>query len=195
MEAVVDPNLCASCGICAGACPSSTPFRSIKDLVTGIDMPQLPIGGMRTELEAALQRLEGKSKIIVFGCDCAAPVAELAAPDVAVFSHICIGQLPPSFVEYALRNGADGVVVTGCHDGDCEYRLGSQWAEQRLAAQREPHLRRNNIALERLRLVSASNRESDALKEEIARFRRELDQLATPAEQSVDGTSSEAAHD
>jgi quinol-cytochrome oxidoreductase complex cytochrome b subunit/coenzyme F420-reducing hydrogenase delta subunit len=195
MEAVVDPNLCASCGICAGACPSSTPFRSIKELVTGIDMPQQPIGAMRTELEAALHRLQGKSKIIVFGCDCAAPVAELAAPDVAVFSHICIGQLPPSFVEYALRNGADGVVVTGCHDGDCEFRLGSQWTQQRLLAQREPHLRRNNIAVERLRLVSASNRESDMLKKEIARFRDELDQLAVTSTQSADSTSDEATHD
>lgn len=39
------PDLCASCGICAGACPSSTPFRSVEQLVTGIDMPQQPIGG------------------------------------------------------------------------------------------------------------------------------------------------------
>ena len=38
----------------------------------------------------------------------------LAAPDVAVFSLMCTGQLPPSFVEYALRDGAAGVLVSGC---------------------------------------------------------------------------------
>ena len=33
MQAQVDAALCASCGICAGACPSSTPFRSVGELV------------------------------------------------------------------------------------------------------------------------------------------------------------------
>ncbi len=47
----VIPELCASCGICAGACPSSTPFRSIEQLVTGIDMPQQPVGALREEME------------------------------------------------------------------------------------------------------------------------------------------------
>ena len=56
-EAVVDSDLCAGCGICAGACPSSTPFRSVVALATGIDMPKAPIDALRAELEAALARL------------------------------------------------------------------------------------------------------------------------------------------
>jgi Heterodisulfide reductase, subunit A and related polyferredoxins len=52
--AQVDPDLCASCGICVGACPSSTPFRSGAALVTGIDMPQRPIDALRRELDTAL---------------------------------------------------------------------------------------------------------------------------------------------
>ena len=43
-QAVVQTDLCASCGICAGACPSSTPFRSVTLFRTGIEMPQRPMG-------------------------------------------------------------------------------------------------------------------------------------------------------
>ena len=46
-QASVRADLCAGCGICAGACPSSTPFRSVAELVTGIDLPQRPISIVR----------------------------------------------------------------------------------------------------------------------------------------------------
>ena len=49
--------------------------------------------------------------------------------------------LPPSFIEYALRLGAAGVLIAGCRAGDCEYRLGDRWVHERLLGLREPHLR------------------------------------------------------
>jgi quinol-cytochrome oxidoreductase complex cytochrome b subunit/coenzyme F420-reducing hydrogenase delta subunit len=184
MEAVVNSDLCASCGICAGACPSSTPFRSIKELVTGIDMPQLPIGALRDELAGALEKLDaqpGAARVVMFGCSCAAPAGQLAGEGVAVIDLICSGQLPPSFVEYALRNGADGVVVSGCAEGDCEFRLGQSWTEERLAAKREPHLRRGNVDVTRLHVVTAGPGEPERLKAELAAFRArlQLQQAAT----------------
>jgi len=139
--AEVIPELCASCGICTGSCPSSTPFRSVAELVTGIDMPHLPIGRLRDALERGLAQLEGESKIVVFGCSEGADVTSLAAKDVASFSLICTGMLPPSFVEYALRGGAAGVLVTGCRVGGCAFRLGNRWTEERLSGVREPRLR------------------------------------------------------
>jgi coenzyme F420-reducing hydrogenase delta subunit/ferredoxin len=139
--AQVIPDLCASCGICAGACPSSTPFRSTTELVTGIDMPQMPIGELRWALELGLTRLEGENGIAVFGCDQGANVAGLTGKDLASFSLICTGMLPPSFVEYALRGGAAAVLVTGCRAGGCAFRLGNRWTEERLAGMREPHMR------------------------------------------------------
>ncbi len=139
--AQVIPDLCASCGICAGSCPSSTPFRSAAELVTGIDMPQMPIGELRRDLERGLAQFEGENGIVVFGCDQGANVASLPGKDLASFSLICTGMLPPSFVEYALRGGAAGVLVTGCRAGGCAFRLGNRWTEERLAGMREPHLR------------------------------------------------------
>src|SRR5512140_38894 len=139
--AQVIPDLCASCGICAGACPSSTPFRSAARLVTGIDMPQMPIDGLRRALERGLARFEGGNGIVVFGCEQGADVARLTGKDIARFSLICTGMLPPSFVEYALRGGAAGVLVTGCRAGGCAFRLGNRWTKERLAGMREPHLR------------------------------------------------------
>jgi ferredoxin/coenzyme F420-reducing hydrogenase delta subunit len=170
--AVVDADLCASCGICAGACPSSTPFRSIAELVSGIDMPQLPIGQLRSRLKVQLARLRGRAKVVVFGCDHAADVRPLQAPDTAVTSLLCAGQLPPSFVEYALREGAGGVLVAGCRECDCAFRLGDTWTEQRLRGEREPHLRRS-VSSRQLRVVWAGS-DRARIERELAQFRAHL---------------------
>jgi ferredoxin/coenzyme F420-reducing hydrogenase delta subunit len=175
--AVVDPDLCAGCGICAGACPSSTPFRSIAELVSGIDMPQLPIGQLRSRLKAQMARLKGEVKVVVFGCDHGADVRALAAPDTAVISLLCTGQLPPAFVEYALRSGADGVLVAACPEGGCEFRLGGRWIEQRMLGVREPHLRRT-VAPSEWRVVRAGPREVEAVRCELDDFRARLRERA-----------------
>ena len=170
---VVIADLCAGCGICAGACPSSTPFRSVAELATGIDLPQLSIAHLREQLEQRLAALAGQSKVMVFGCDCAIDVRTLAAPDTAAMSLVCTAQLPPSFIEYAVRGGADGVLVTGCQSGNCEYRLGNRWVEARIAGEREPHLR-VNVPRERVQMVWAGPLEQEVLVQALARFRASL---------------------
>ena len=51
--------------------------------------------------------------------------------------------LPPSFIDYALSRGlADRVVLSGCAEGDCYYRLGGEWTKQRIAGMRDPYLRK-----------------------------------------------------
>ncbi len=143
--ALVNADLCASCGICVGACPSSTPFRSAAELVTGIDMPQAPVAALRRQLQQALAATTAERPIVVFGCDHGLALRSLMKPDldsdVVPLSLGCAGMLPPSFVDYALRDGAAGVLVTGCAEGACEYRLGQRWTAARLRGQREPHLR------------------------------------------------------
>jgi coenzyme F420-reducing hydrogenase delta subunit/Pyruvate/2-oxoacid:ferredoxin oxidoreductase delta subunit len=183
--AVVDPALCASCGVCAGSCPSSTPFRSIAELVTGIDLPQLPIGQLRSRLKCQIARLKGEVKLVVFGCDHAADVRALQRADTATMGLLCSGQLPPAFVEYALRQGADGVVVTGCGECDCAFRLGNTWTEQRLRGQREPHLRRT-VSPAELRVVWASAQQRDRLAHAVDAFRAELAARGRPAATDAD---------
>jgi ferredoxin/coenzyme F420-reducing hydrogenase delta subunit len=182
--AVVDADLCAACGICAGACPSSTPFRSAAELVSGIDMPQLPVGQLRSRLKAQIARLKGEAKVVVVGCDHGADLRALQAPDTAVVSLLCSGQLPPSFVEYALRSGADGLLIAACPEGGCEFRLGGRWIHERLLGVREPHLRRT-VAQSEWRLVHAGPREVEAVRRELTDFRTQLRERATgPAEMS-----------
>ena len=139
--AQVNPDLCAGCGICAGACPSSTPFRSVAELVTGIDMPQLTVQALRRQLQQGLSAQRAERPIVVFGCDHGVPLRQLGGADLVPLSLLCAGMLPPSFIDYALRDGAAGVLVSGCAEGGCEYRLGQRWAAERLQGLREPHLR------------------------------------------------------
>jgi coenzyme F420-reducing hydrogenase delta subunit/quinol-cytochrome oxidoreductase complex cytochrome b subunit/NAD-dependent dihydropyrimidine dehydrogenase PreA subunit len=168
--AVVLDDLCASCGICAGACPSSTPFRTGERLVTGIDMPQLPVDAMRARLERALA--EGRT-LVVFGCEAGASLEALRAPDVAAWRFPCVAQVPPSFVDYALRTGARGVLVARCPEHDCEFRRGRRWAADRLVGVREPHLRAS-VPRDRVRVVEAAAEDAGALERAVADFRREL---------------------
>jgi len=167
------PELCVSCGICAGACPSSTPFRSVGELVTGIDMPQRPLAALRAELDRALEALDARPRIVVFGCDFAADVRRLARADTGALSLLCTGQLPPSFIEYALRSGADGVLLTGCATDGCHFRQGNLLLDERLAGEREPHLRAN-VPRERVRCVWTSAGDAGQLAEELAAFRLAL---------------------
>lgn len=168
--ALVHADLCASCGICTGACPPSTPFRSIEPLTTGIDMPQAPISVLRGQLETRLAALCGDRRIVVFGCDHGARVGTMESADVVAFSLLCTGMLPPSFVEYAMRCGATGVLVTGCAEGGCEFRLGTRWTGERLLGLRQPRLRAR-VPRERLRVVWAGRGDERSLRDALDALR------------------------
>jgi coenzyme F420-reducing hydrogenase delta subunit/quinol-cytochrome oxidoreductase complex cytochrome b subunit len=172
--AVVDAKLCAACGICAGSCPSATPFRSIAELVSGIDMPALTVHRLREQVAQGLERLRGEARVVVFGCEHAADVARLEGESVAAYRLPCTGNLPPAFVDYVLRGGrADGVLVTGCNGGDCHFRFGNDWTEQRFAGTREPHLR-TRAARERVHLAWAGENDLEKLKRELDAYRERL---------------------
>ena len=177
--AVVDADLCAACGICAGSCPSSTPFRSAAQLVTGIDMPQRPVGELRRALNRQLAACTAAHPLVVFGCDHGAPLPQ--GDDVLAFPLLCAGQLPPSFVEYALRDGAAGVLVAGCPGGGCEFRFGERWTAERLAGQREPHLRQQ-VDTRRLELVLAAADDPDAVMVALRRLRERVKILPQEAD-------------
>ena len=182
--AVVNADQCASCGICVGACPSSTPFRSVAELVTGIDMPSRPLDTLRVELNDKLAALGHGPRLVVVGCERGAEVGSLASDEVAVLSLTCTGMLPPAFVEYALRAGADGVLVTGCRDGGCEFRLGSRWTAERLEGRREPHLR-TQVPRERLATVWADAGQLSSVNAALTELRERVAALPARAQETA----------
>jgi F420-non-reducing hydrogenase iron-sulfur subunit len=81
-------------------------------------------------------------RIIVYTCYwCAYTAADLAGtsrlqypPNVRLIRVQCSGMVHPNLVIDALTNGADGVLIAGCHPGDCHYREGNLRAKQRADA-------------------------------------------------------------
>ena len=107
-------------------------------------------------------------KIIGFFCNwCTYAGADLAGtsrvecpPNVRVIRVMCSGRVDPVLVLRALTSGADGVLVAGCHPGDCHYHTGNCRARRRMTMLREL-LSSVGIAPERLwlRWIGASEGE------------------------------------
>jgi len=176
-EVVVDPALCGACGICAGSCPASNPFRSSRrELKTGIDMPQLPVDKMRSLTRETIDAMEGDLKIIVYGCEHGIDVNRLDDDDTRGIKLICSGMLPPTLVEYALKQGADGVMVTGCRQNDCYYRFGNRWTRMRFAGERKPILR-GRADRERIRIHGGAEPDKRAIEQDLQEFGQRLREL------------------
>ena len=65
----------------------------------------------------------------------------------------CAGWVHPLMIERALRHGAAGVLMVTCGPGECLYREGALWAEQRITGQREPSLRSDKVAPEKITVL------------------------------------------
>lgn len=79
--------------------------------------------------------------IVGFLCNwCSYAGADLAGtsrleypPNIKIIRVPCSGRVNPLFVVRALMNGADGVLISGCHIGDCHYSEGNFYARRRFA--------------------------------------------------------------
>lgn len=178
-EAVVDPSLCVACGICVGACPTATPFRRASDLVSGIDLPDNTVVELRSKIEKICENFEGNNRILMFGCNHGVSMTGLDKDNVRNIQLRCIGQIPPSFIDYVLsKKLADGVVLTGCSDNSCHARFGTRWTDARVARERDPLLRAR-VPRERLRVLWAGRTGRGKLKAMLKSFTKELGALPT----------------
>ncbi len=173
-EVVVADNLCAACGICVASCHSSNVFRyKNKTLDTGIDMPQFPVDEVRRKTAEAIAGIQGDTKILVFGCDHAYDVKKINTSGIGVMSLFCTGMVPPSLVEYALKNGVDGVLLTGCRNGDCFFRYGNIWMDKRMDGDRKPVLQ-DRVDRSRIEVFRAAETDGKKLSQKITEFQQHL---------------------
>ena len=84
---------------------------------------------------------EFEPKIVAFLCKwCSSAGSDLAGvsrmkypPNVVPITVLCSGGVSPLYIFSAFKRGADGVLVSGCHPGDCHYIKGNFYARRRIA--------------------------------------------------------------
>jgi len=110
-------------------------------------------------------------RIVAFFCNwCTYLAADLAgtsrmkyAPNVRVIRLMCSGRVDPQFVLDAFAQGADGVLIGGCHPGDCHYQEGNYKALRRYHLLQRV-LRQMGIEDDRFRLEWISAAEGDRVR-------------------------------
>jgi coenzyme F420-reducing hydrogenase delta subunit len=94
----------------------------------------------KVEGQVSMKSDEFEPNIIAFLCNwCSYAGADLAGtsriqypPNVKIIRVMCSGRVNPMFVVNALQQGADGVLIGGCHPGDCHYVQGNYFARRRM---------------------------------------------------------------
>jgi len=123
-------------------------------------------------------------KIVGFLCNwCSYRAADLAgsarikyASNVRIIRVMCSGRVDPNFVLQALAQGADGVLIAGCHPGECHY-INQNYKTMRRFIMLKHVLRQMGLEDERFRLVLASAAEGQQLAESIDNMVEEVRRL------------------
>ena len=172
---------CTGCGACAAMCPEDA----------------LYIPGFRKEQISAQTKSilsQGKSEhplIVAFLCNwCSYMGADLAGTSKITYPSnvrsirvMCTAMLNPSLVFETLLQGADGVLIAGCHEQDCHYDTGFIKAKTRYESMREM-LIHAGINENRLKITSISAGEGERYAQVITEFKEQLEELGpiTPGE-------------
>jgi F420-non-reducing hydrogenase iron-sulfur subunit len=127
---------------------------------------------------------EFQPKIIAFACNwCSYAGADLAGvsriqypPTTRVIRVMCSSRVSPMFILEALRGGADGVLVTGCHLGDCHYISGNEKAVVNMEMAHSL-ISLLGIEPERLRLEWISAAEGARFAEVVTEFTEQVREL------------------
>ncbi len=126
---------CKGCGVCSAACPyeANSPAhftdQQLNAQITALaKAPRISMNGF-------------EPKLLGFLCNwCAYAGADLAGatriqyqPNLHVVRVMCSGRIDPVFIIEALMQGIDGVMILGCHLGDCHYVAGNLRAQERVS--------------------------------------------------------------
>ena len=126
-----------------------------------------------------------KPNILVFCCNwCSYAGADLAGvsrfqypPNIRIIRVMCSGRVDPSFVLKALKNGVDGVLVSGCHIGDCHYITGNEYTQERFERLHRILIKQLGVDPKRVRLEWVSASEGKRFAEVITEFTNQLKEL------------------
>jgi F420-non-reducing hydrogenase iron-sulfur subunit len=122
--------------------------------------------------------------IIGFLCNwCSYAGADLAGtsriqypPNLKVIRVMCSGRVNPIFVINALQQGADGVLIGGCHPGDCHYERGNYLARRRMAVLKNL-LEYTGIDPRRVRMTWVSAAEGNKFAEVVTEVTEDIQKL------------------
>ena len=181
-EIVLDKVKCEGCGLCIATCPSGVIFQK-----HGFDVSP-------SELKEKITRfLEiSDTKLIVFCCNWSMfPGLQLSQSSTfintsyGIIVTLCTGRVNPELVLHAFKEGAWGVMVSGCPPKECEHD-GNYIARRRLLLLKNL-FKQINIEPERLRMGWFSRGESIKLKKAINDFIKDLEKLGPINESSLIG--------
>jgi len=127
---------------------------------------------------------EFEPNIIGFLCNwCSYAGADLAGtsrlkypPNIKSIRVMCSGRVDPVFILEALRKGADGVLVAGCHPGDCHYQSGNYKTNRRIKLLKKL-LQEMGVEPERVRFEYISASEGVKFAQVVTDFIDELKKL------------------
>lgn len=128
--------------------------------------------------------MEFDPKLVGFLCKwCSSAGADLAGvsrreypPNLIPITVNCSGRVEASEVIRAFRNGADGVLISGCHPGDCHYTSGNYKAGRRVALLKHT-LEEFGMNSDRVQLVWISATEGDEFARVVGKFTEEIREL------------------
>jgi len=176
---VIDKVKCQGCGLCIATCPSGVIFQK-----HGFEVSP-------SELKDKITRfLEiSDTKLIVFCCNWSifpglqnSQSTTLIKTSYGIIVTMCSGRVSPELVLHAFKEGAWGVMVSGCPPKECDHD-GNYRARRRLLLLKNL-LNQINIEPERLRMGWFSSGESIKLKNAIADFVDDLERLGPIKESS-----------
>jgi F420-non-reducing hydrogenase iron-sulfur subunit len=131
-----------------------------------------------------MTKSESQPKIVGFLCNwCSYAGADLAGvsriqypPTLRIVRVMCSGRIHPALILEAFRSGADGVLVAGCHLGDCHYISGNYKTQNRVLMLKKV-LEQLGLEPERLRLEWVSASEGDRFAKVIKDMTEEIKKL------------------
>lgn len=134
----------------------------------------------------SIQKVKEKDpNILVFCCNwCSYAGADLAGvsrfqypPNIRIIRVMCSGRVDPSFILKALKRGVDGILVSGCHIGDCHYMTGNEYAKERFERLYNIIIKQLGINEKRIRLEWISASEGKRFSNIINNFTRDIKAL------------------